>query len=596
MKHSIIVMFRSRSRLAFRLAFGFALILNLTGVEAATFTVNTTDDTSDADLGDGIAADLNGKCSLRAAIMQANFTSVIGPSNTIIIPAGVYTLTRPGDDDNAVLGDLDITQPMTIQGAGAGLTIIDGNGAVTGDRVIQILSSAKETSLSGMTIRNGKKINIFDEGGGLYWEGGGGHLHLSDMIFENNAAYYGGGLYLNYSSGGDTVEMDHVIIRSNTATNAAAGGLGASFYDAAGFHMRNSQVYDNKAYEGGGISFQSSTSFGLTSVRIETTDIYSNTAVLSAGIENRSRDPNVPVLLLNSRVHGNAAGYYGGAIGNFGTLTIANTTIDANSAGARGGGIYIEGATVSLTNSTISGNSVTNGSGGGIFNGVAVLNVSSTLNLINCTIASNNAVGGFGGGITNQSGNVGARSTIIAGNAASSGPDFAGVLNTINSSYDIFGNTGGLSFSAGIPFGCQLNVNPKLGPLQDNGGPTFTHALLTGSPAIDAAGASLGLRTDQRGAPRAVDDLAIPNANSGDGTDIGAFEFAQPQLAIQQADSAAVLSWPAYYGGFTLQSVANPILSNGWATVAGTPVVSGDHYVFTNSPISGNQFYRLKGD
>ena len=102
--------------------------------------------------------------------MQANFTTVIGPSNTIIIPAGVYKLTRPGNEDNDVLGDLDITPTMSIQGAGSGLTIIDGNGAVTGDRVIQILSSAQETSLSGMTIRNGKRTSTFDEGGGLYWE------------------------------------------------------------------------------------------------------------------------------------------------------------------------------------------------------------------------------------------------------------------------------------------------------------------------------------------------------------------------------------------------------------------------------------------
>ena len=71
--------------------------------------------------------------------------------------------------------------------------------------------------------------------------------------------------------------------------------------------------------------------------------------------------------------------------------------------------------------------------------------------------------------------------------------------------------------SAASSFGCQFNVNPLLGPLQDNGGPTFTHALLPGSPAIDA-GRSVGLTTDQRGAPRPVDDPAIPNASPGDGT------------------------------------------------------------------------------
>jgi len=208
------------------LPFACALLLGAAGAEAAIFTVNTTNDTSDADLGDGLCADISGKCSLRAAIMQANYTNTIGTSNTIIVPAGIYKLTRPGDDDSAVIGDLDIAQTMTIQGAGSSRTIVDGNGAVTGDRVFQILSSAKETTLSGMTIRNGSKVaGTFDSGGGLYWDGGGGHLHLSDLIVEGNASPYGGGIYLNYSADGDVVVLDHVIVRNNIATTAAGGGL-----------------------------------------------------------------------------------------------------------------------------------------------------------------------------------------------------------------------------------------------------------------------------------------------------------------------------------------------------------------------------------
>ena len=174
-----------------------AATLTPANVTAATYVVNSTADLPDADQGDGLCLASNGQCTLRAAIMQANFTA--GP-DTIILPAGVYQLTRPGDDDMAVLGDLDITDDLTIQGAGSGVTIVDGNGAVTGDRVFQILATAKNVSLSGLTIRNGKKTNTFDEGGGLYWDGGGSHLTLTDVVFENNAAYYGGGLYLDYSS------------------------------------------------------------------------------------------------------------------------------------------------------------------------------------------------------------------------------------------------------------------------------------------------------------------------------------------------------------------------------------------------------------
>ena len=137
---------------------------SLTTVQAArqqataghTYVVNSTADTPDADVGNPACADASGQCTLRAAIMQANFVTGL---DTITLPSGVYLLTRSGDDDAAVLGDLDIADDLTIQGAGSGVTIVDGNGAVTGDRVFQIFSSAKETSLSGLTIRNGQEDN-----------------------------------------------------------------------------------------------------------------------------------------------------------------------------------------------------------------------------------------------------------------------------------------------------------------------------------------------------------------------------------------------------------------------------------------------------
>ena len=99
--------------------------------------------------------------------------------------------------------------------------------------------------------------------------------------------------------------------------------------------------------------------------------------------------------------------------------------------------------------------------------------------------------------------------------------------------------------------GDQINTDPMLGPLQDNGGPTFTHALLTGSPAIDAGKNFAIGTTDQRGPDfvRAFDDPSIANANGGDGTDIGAFEVqaapSQYAASIQQpinADGTSVFN------------------------------------------------------
>ena len=121
--------------------------------------------------------------------------------------------------------------------------------------------------------------------------------------------------------------------------------------------------------------------------------------------------------------------------------------------------------------------------------------------------------------------------------------------------------------------GDQVNKNPLLTPLQNNGGPTLTHGILPGSPAIDQ-GKNFGLATDQRGAPRLFDFLSITNAGGGDSSDIGAVELGRPTLNIQKMAANALLSWPSFYGDFTLQSGTDLSASNSWANVAGAPAVS----------------------
>ena len=87
----------------------------------------------------------------------------------------------------------------------------------------------------------------------------------------------------------------------------------------------------------------------------------------------------------------------------------------------------------------------------------------------------------------------------------------------------------------------------------------------------------------------------ITNVSGGDGSDIGSFESGSPQLNIQRLTSSVVLSWPAYYGGFTLESVTNLSALNNWSTVSGTPVVVGVQFNVTNASASGNKFFRLRG-
>src|SRR5215470_2926026 len=102
--------------------------------EAKHFNVNSTQDAVDVDPGDGICATATGKCTLRAAIQEAN--ALPGPDE-IFVPGAVYTLTIPGAaEDCGATGDLDITDDLTIQGAGAQATIVDGGRL---DRVFQVL-------------------------------------------------------------------------------------------------------------------------------------------------------------------------------------------------------------------------------------------------------------------------------------------------------------------------------------------------------------------------------------------------------------------------------------------------------------------------
>jgi hypothetical protein len=224
----------------------------------------------------------------------------------------------------------------------------------------------------------------------------------------------------------------------------------------------------------------------------------------------------------------------GGGISNFGTLRINDCTISGNSTtngNSAGGGIYNNGA-LTINRSTISGNSQQIiGVGGGIANfGILTINTS--------TISDNSGGDGGGGGIAN-SGTLAISSSTISGNSATgSGGGIQGTAtlqDSIISNNTSGGNCSGTMTSNGYNLSsdgsCNFNgtgdlnnTDPKLGPLRNNGGPTQTQTLLSGSPAIDAGNPSgctdsQGhlLKTDQRGKPR-------PDKEDTSGCDMGAYE------------------------------------------------------------------------
>jgi CSLREA domain-containing protein len=241
---------------------------------------------------------------------------------------------------------------------------------------------------------------------------------------------------------------------------------------------------------------------------------------------------NSVLTLTNATISGNTAdigaGIYTGRAATITNSTISNNIVSGNLAGDGGGGIYNQGGTLSLTSSTISGNKAQITGGGG--QGGAIHNNLGTVTLTNSTISGNSA--DFGGGIYNSNnGTVNSKNTIMALNTSPSGPDVNGALTS--QGYNLIGDNSGASIAPAT--GDQIgsfgaSIDPMLGQLGNNGGPTQTHALLSGSFAIDK-GNSNGLSKDQRGFPRPIDFSFIANATNGDGSDIGAFEV-QPATTL----------------------------------------------------------------
>jgi hypothetical protein len=209
------------------------------------------------------------------------------------------------------------------------------------------------------------------------------------------------------------------------------------------------------------------------------------------GISNDGFRGSATLTITNCTVSGNTTSLSGGGIANRGAeggalLTITNSTIIGNSAGF-GGGIANGGeidstAIASISNSTISGNSADNG--GGIGNAAAVSNASE-VTVSNSTLSGNWATGNGGVIYNSQAGGsttLELSNTIL--NMGSSGENIFNNGGTVTShGHNLSSDNGGGYLTA---TGDQINTDPLLGPLQDNGGPTFTHALLPGSPAINA--------------------------------------------------------------------------------------------------------------
>jgi hypothetical protein len=227
------------------------------------------------------------------------------------------------------------------------------------------------------------------------------------------------------------------------------------------------------------------------------------------------------VTIVRSTISGNHTPDQGGGIFSDGPLTITDSTISGNMSTAdEGGGIFIENGALTIVNSTISGNAASS-SGGGIFNNPPVGSANS-VRILNSTITANS--GSAGGGVaTFDPGVIALRNTVLAGNSGQSGsPDANGTLSS--EGFDLIGDTAGATI-VGDTTGNITGQAPGLAPLADNGGPTETHALLAGSPALDA-GDPNGC-VDAAGAPLTTDQRGVPRPQ-GPRCDMGSFEANVP--------------------------------------------------------------------
>jgi uncharacterized repeat protein (TIGR01451 family) len=225
------------------------------------------------------------------------------------------------------------------------------------------------------------------------------------------------------------------------------------------------------------------------------------------------------VALNDVSLTGNHADNHGGAVFNAGTLSIDRSLLSSNTASASGGGLY-NGGVATLTNSTVSGN-IVSALGGGIYNTAL-----ATATVVHATVTLNSALSAGDGGGVNNAGTATFTGTVLSAN---SGGNCAGTITSNGSNLDSDASCG---FAAA---GDQTNVDPALGDLADNGGPTATHALLNGSPAIDTAASGSCPSTDQRGVARPVDG----NGDSIAACDIGAYEAtAGADLAIRKTHDA----------------------------------------------------------
>jgi hypothetical protein len=426
------------------------------------------------------------------------------------------------------------TGAVQVGGSGGGiwnrgtLTVSDssfaGNSATgsgTGSQLISASGGAianVRAGTSGMVAVSGSTFGGNSANGRDLGSGGGidnvfGTLTVTASNLSDNStagASSGGGGGISSSSG--TLTVTDSVLSGNSAVGPGGGGGNGGGINTvsetgtiAGCTLYGNSASGNQVAYGGGVEV---TNGGTLAVRDST--FSANT------------------------VSGGTCG--GGGIASVGTLTVTGSTFSGNTARSSGSGFFAGGGGVvnfggvTLTDDTFSGNSAdggsfTSGVGGAVDNG-------GTLSVVSATLSGNSAAGNSGSRGGGLVGGGGLRNTIVAGNAAPSAPDVSGAVQS--QGHNLIGDgTGGSGYDATDQVGTSAApIDPRLGPLQDNGGPTQTMALLPDSPAVNAGDNTGGPDADQRGVPR------------GAVISIGAYQATPTQLVLSGLPDTAAAGVP----------------------------------------------------
>ena len=494
---------------------------------------------------------LSGKtfCTLRDAVTAINTgggttggciaVGVYGTADTINVPVGTYTITGAANDDANLSGDLDITKAVTIIGAGAGATVIQAGTAGPPtpngiDRVFHVTANVPVT-FDSLTIRNG---NFAGAGGGI-WSAG--------VLTLNTATVTGNTVGFWDSGGGIDTSADITLINSTISFNTA-GWEGGGFRSTGAATLTNSTITGNTSGPnssgwGGG--------FSAGGALVMTNSIVSGNSAVGYPKNCGGFCAYGSANIINSTISGNTTAFEGGGFYVWGPLTLDNSTVDGNWA-VTGGGFYAAG-TVAVTNSTVSGNSVAQSAG-------AIMSLNANMTISNSTIYGNTAP--FSpGGIIAFFGNAFVNNSIIANNTGGDCGSFG--ISAISSGYNIDSDGSCNLIGPGdLPF-----TAITLPALANNGGPTMTHSLPLGNPAIGVNATCAGAQlTDQRGVARP----------QGSGCDSGAFEADFMLLTV------AVTGGGSVTGGTAINCPATPCSESHWpGTVVTLTATPGPGEAFT---------------